>query len=370
MPSREAMPESTSTPNWEVAKTSSTAEKSVVVFTEHVNATYYLSFHFAMQSAYWNLHAMSQASASEHSVEALVTRVQELMPDAVIFTRWGTSNGPPLMAALQAAGFKCVYHIDDDLLHLPESLGPGVLATHGSPEVLGARSALLENCDLIYASTAPLATNLRHYFPNQQIYSGIYAPVLQSSTYAAPAHDGFEIGYMGSKGHVNDLAMVVPALERILSADPAVKFTTFGTIPMPEPLAKFTSQISHIKVKQNYMDFIEQLATLSWDIGLAPLENVEFNRCKAPTKFIEYTSSGIPVVASRINVYEQHLGADRGWLSADDGWYEAIAAAMSSGREREHRHKQAAAYTQERFTLELLDIQLQGVIATLNEHQD
>src|SRR5947209_2858188 len=70
---------------------------------------------------------------------------------------------------------------------------------------------------------------------------------------------------------------------------------------------------------------MSSLRSLGWWVGLAPLEDNSFNRCKADTKWVEYSAAGIPVVASDLPVY--HGAAAGGAAVLADtakSWNEAL----------------------------------------------
>jgi hypothetical protein len=65
----------------------------------------------------------------------------------------------------------------------------------------------------------------------------------------------------------------------------------------------------------DYADFIPYLRSLGWWVGLAPLEDNAFNRCKADTKWVEYSLAGMAVVASDTVVYRRACGGGAGLVA-------------------------------------------------------
>jgi spore maturation protein CgeB len=49
------------------------------------------------------------------------------------------------------------------------------------------------------------------------------------------------------------------------------------------------------------------MMSMGWDIGLAPLLDIEFNRCKSHIKWMEYSMSKTPVLASRVYPYYEKI---------------------------------------------------------------
>lgn len=87
----------------------------------------------------------------------------------VIFTRYGQPFGLDILKFFKAQNVPVIYHIDDNLLELPPSLGAEIQKRQGAKDVIDARRNLLAQCDLIYASTPHLAELLKSLFPMQHV---------------------------------------------------------------------------------------------------------------------------------------------------------------------------------------------------------
>lgn len=354
-------------------------QSTVVIFTEHLTATYYLSFHFVLeklnQSEGQGFCTFSSAvlkqnldSETTQGISDFVERLDNSwQPDVVVFSRYGLPYGAELLQAFKQRQIVVVYHIDDDLLNLPMALGADIQKRHGNPAVLNARRALLGGADLIYASTPFLSEQLGLQFPEQKRFCGMYAPYLAHllTKTKHPVDKPLTIGYMGSKGHREDLKSVLPAIKKILVNYPQVRFETFGTIGLPEELEEFCDRTNTYKVTANYTQFLQKLQDLHWDIGLAPLQDSTFNQCKAPTKFIEYTSCGIPTIASDIKVYSQFVANQDLVLADVDSWYIAIQKLIEAPQLRANLVSSAQATCSASFNLDVLTKQIQQLLSLL-----
>lgn len=337
---------------------------SLLIFTEHFNATYSISFELPLERLHArgdvNFSAYSQADVKAGGARCWKAWIRACRPKAVVLTRYGRPDGVEILEYCHRRGLPVVYHIDDDLLNMPGSLGEDVLKRHMAPEIVEARGAMLARCDVIYASTAALAEVLRRRFPVQQVFHGIYAPYLETRAGHADVELPITVGYMGSRGHQEDLALAVPAIVRLMHERPQLRFETFGTIMMPAELEAFGARVSHHPVQTCYADFLSALGRLDWHIGLAPLVDEPFNRCKAPTKFIEYTGSGIPVIASDIGVYASAVPQGGGALAGED-WYGKLATWLDDPAARLRSLDTARAYCRDAFALEKLAQQVMHV---------
>ena len=344
----------------------------ILVLTEHVNATYFLSFHFPLCRA-GNSDNVSFRVLSQKAVSANIGKLGEdvfidqlisTRPKTAIFTRYADPQGRRLMDALKHAGTKTIYHIDDDLLNIPTSLGSDVKRLHGARETVESRRYLLEQASLIYASTVYLRDRLHAEF-DKDVVAGIYAPYLRGLLdrfVPVELSEQITVGYMGSRGHGRDLAMIVPAIKRILEEYPNVRFEVFGTITMPSEIARYKDRVRSHRVNMDYLGFLNKLNVLGWDIGLAPLEDNVFNRCKAPTKFVEYTACSIPTIASDLSVYQPYVSGGRGVLAKDDEWYGHIRSLIESNELRTEMVAKAHAFCEREFALERLAEQVMRIV--------
>ena len=341
---------------------------NVIILTEHINATYFISFDIPLRT----LHKRGKinfAVASQKHVAASprwLESAEGFDPDVVIMTRYGESRGRNILASFRKRGIPVVYHIDDDLLEVPESLGAEIRKRQGADEVVKTRRHLLQNCDLIYASTQQLAGLMQQRFPSQHVVHGIYAPYMgELLTPSEPrSGHGQVIGYMGSKGHQQDLELVVPTLERLLMERKELRFEAFGTIKMPDALKRFGSRVRNYSVQKSYTEFLGTLANMGWSIGLAPLQDEPFNHCKAPTKFIEYTACGIAVAASRIPVYEEAMPNNGGWL-VDRDWYTPLAYLLDHPLQRQNAVLTAQNHCAIKYDAKVLQQQILGIVNTV-----
>jgi glycosyltransferase involved in cell wall biosynthesis len=353
------------------SESSAASDLRVLILTEHLNATYFISFHFAMQrlceERQLSFAVMSESRVAEHGTNfnaLAITVFDEFRPSLVVFTRYAHPSGIAFCERAKIAGVPTVYHIDDDLLNLPSDLGHEVLQRHSNPTVIRTRHTLLSSVNLIYASTRFLHDQLQTRFPDSKVLSGMYAPYMeQPSMKRKPKSSEFTIGYMGSKGHGQDLALIADAIGEILAARPDVHFETFGTVAMPSQLQRFGNRVRSRKTLVDYASFLRVLCDLPWNLGLAPLNQSVFNRCKAPTKFIEYTACGIPTMASNISVYRDVIGEDRGVLVSDDGWLNAMSDAAEGTLELDRMVDAARSWCATEFSLPRLQRQLLEVFS-------
>ena len=203
-------------------------------------------------------------------------------------------------------GVPIIFHIDDDLFDLPIILGIDRYRIGRHPRRLHTLHAILNEADLVLAATSALAARLGRLVGHGRITSMPMGSAAAPPVRRAPVmtSERLTLGYMGSASHNHDLELVAPAINRILKAYPQVDVTLFGSISK-QPAAKQIKARLQIQpgVFGDYSAFRKRLSELRFDIGLAPLRDIPFNRVKTATKWVEYAEAGIPVLASDVEPY-------------------------------------------------------------------
>jgi len=254
--------------------------------------------------------------------------------DAIMFSRYSGPHHQRIRDWATQSGVPAIYHVDDDLLGVPESLGPAKHAYHNAPERLATVRSLLTQCDLVYASTEVLRRRLTSLFPGISAVAGSVncsGTVLRGPE-KRPAR---VVGYMASADHLSNLRMVLPAVVGLLERHSELGFELFGSIPVPPELERFGTRIRSFDPVDDYETFLAALREREWDVGICPLVSTEFNLAKSNNKWVEYTSLGIATVASSGTVYDQCCADGCGELAAGlDEWDAALERLVTDAAER------------------------------------
>lgn len=290
-------------------------------------------------------------------------RLDRFDPSVLIFCRYSGPASEHVLDWARRSAVPVIYHIDDDLLAIPADIGQRKFDLHNSPDRLAAVRSLLTSADLVYASTERLRRRLLEYFPGLPIVAGrIYC---SGAVLRRPSqHPTRTVGYMASADHAHNLQMVLPAIERLLEDNPHVRFELFGSIPIPPALRRFGDQVTMVPPIANYATFLQEFAARGWDVGICPLVPIEFNLMKANTKWVEYTSSGVAVVASRNTVYDDCCAEGCGILAAsEDDWFDALDLLVNDDGARLAMVKRAQAKLEDEYHIGRLREQVLDVIS-------
>lgn len=294
-------------------------------------------------------------------------RMNGFDPRLIVFCRYSGPYFQRIISWARREGVPVLYHIDDDLLAIPEEIGAKKHALHSAPERLEAVRYLIQSANLVYASTEKLKAKLLDYFDNLNVEAGkIYC----SGTVLRIPHDrpARKVGYMASADHSHNLSMILPAIIELLDRQPHVVFELFGSIPVPVELERFGTRVTTAPPIANYNNFLYEFAAREWDIGICPLVSIPFNLMKANTKWVEYTSVGVAVIASRGTVYDDCCDDGCGILAeTHQDWLQALELLVTDDAVRLAQIERAQQKLENDYTLTQLRQQVLGMFALCRE---
>lgn len=203
--------------------------------------------------------------------------------------------------------------------------------------------------DLITTTTEYLASKLRQYnqnvaiLPNYMDMERWHLPILKNTT------DRIRIGWVGSITHVEDMKMIVNPLKQICKEFPQVQLIFVGD---PRVAIPFEGVGVENMMGVPFKFWPTKLHSLRLDIGLAPLLDTEFNRCKSRIKFYEYGISRVPGVFSPTVYQERGFDGHFGMIAKDqEQWYHAIRNLILYPKLREDIGRAAYGYVKARCDL-------------------
>ena len=104
------------------------------------------------------------------------------------------------------------------------------------------------------------------------------------------------------------------------------------------------------------------MADRDWDVGICPLTPIDFNMMKANTKWVEYTSAGIAVVASRGTVYDDCCADGCGVLAdSSENWLSSLEKLLSDDEARSATVRRAQEKLEREYSIGSLRKQVLGV---------
>jgi len=124
------------------------------------------------------------------------------------------------------------------------------------------------------------------------------------------------IVWQGGHSHYSDLYMVKDVFKRIVEKYENVEFLIFGYFF--KGVFQGLTRVTEVPWVQ-HAAYPYRLPALNADIGIAPLEDNEFNRNKSCIKYLEYGAVGMPTVASNVSPYKEVMkDGETGFLASDN----------------------------------------------------
>lgn len=177
--------------------------------------------------------------------------------------------------------------------------------------------------------------------------------------------DEVRIGWFGSKGHLEDLEMITPALNEVLEKYPQAKFVYcgFGGMSSDKKMTRIgwgedvfkdiprDRREFHIGIKEEFWPMKHRF--LDFDIGIAPLVEDEFNWNKTPIKWMEYGILGTPSVCSP-TLYGDYIEHKKdGFIATDhEDWVTYLSQLVEDAKLRKRIGAAAKAKMQNEYNLD------------------
>jgi hypothetical protein len=232
-------------------------------------------------------------------------------------------------------GAAFVWDTDDDLGNLPaESPDYRVNGGRNARRIFATTVEIAKLADVVTTSSEALAERYAAEGIERIEVLGNYLPPAAFGTRRRD-HDGVVVGWLAGLEHGSELPRIpiARALRQLLDAEPAVRVESIGL-----DLRLRHERYTHLP-KVEFVDLQRQMA--GWDVGIAPLADIPFNRARSDVKLKEYASVGLPWLASPVGPYLGLGESEGGRLVDDDGWYEALRQFVASSRERRRLGKRA-----------------------------
>jgi processive 1,2-diacylglycerol beta-glucosyltransferase len=242
----------------------------------------------------------------------------------------GLRAAEALVARVRAEGSRLIYALDDNLLDwTPRAIGP----PGPTPEQLSVVRLLAREADGIMASTPALAERLRRLNAHVRVVPNALDERLLAPPRPADGRSRrLVIGYMGTYSHDADLGLVLGALRSVLRAHAErLEFQLIGGWAGRAWRRAFDGLPMRILDAERPVEYPQFMTWFTgqvrWDIGLGPLEDTAFTRCKSDIKFLDYAAIGAAGIFSRTVPYQDSVvNGETGLLVDDDpaDWREAL----------------------------------------------
>ncbi|MHC4616773.1 MAG: glycosyltransferase family 4 protein [Planctomycetota bacterium] len=251
----------------------------------------------------------------------------------MVFQRQHAQVNLDKMRMAQAQGVKAVYEIDDDLFNVPPEFAE-VHDFFAEPAKQDAMAQFIREADAVTTTTFALAQALKKYNPERPtwvIENALDVEMWERANSSRQRRDtmgivALTIGWVASQSHKYDAPLIMPAIERLMAENKNVRLHFIGWIEQQELTDRMRNEFADRIALQEWVPIGElPYHMIDFDIGIAPLMDNDFNRCKSGIKALQYWALGVPVVCTPLTPYDIVTAGEDG-LKADsaEDWYRAL----------------------------------------------
>lgn len=251
-----------------------------------------------------------------------------------------------IYAAQQEYGKKLVVEFDDYFRVEKDSPFKMIHNIHKAPEMI---QVTMKIADMVVTTTEYLAEKFRKLNDNVKVCPNFMdmdrwdLPTLPNDS------NEIRIFWAGSMTHLNDLKESVWALKKIMKEYPNVKFVTMGDPRIKDYFEGYNVECM-LGIHGDY--YQKRLHGARFDIGIAPLRNTGFNRCKSYIKPLEYGICKVPSVASDVEPYQHFEEGTVLIAKSKEEWYELLKRLIDNESYRKELGQKMYEYVKREFDLE------------------
>lgn len=281
--------------------------------------------------------------------------------DVVVFNRHydvGTNTLLNVMKYCKVQG-KLVVYETDDLLDQLDASNPMFQDMQGHKDQVRMMASFADVC----TTTGPdIRRELMRYNDNVKVLPNCVK--LDTWGIRPRSHKRLRVGWAGGSSHAADLQIVIDVVKR-LKEEHDFDFVIFGLSDKPwrqhvsrlkkrhlkqarqypnmRPATWYTEtmklaemleglKFEHVPFVQHSL-YNEKLRETDLDVGLCPLVDTVFNRCKSAIKFYEYAMVGTACLSSKMPPYEGEVGYEAKPRFED--WYRKLKRLITDNAFRE-----------------------------------
>ena len=235
---------------------------------------------------------------------------------------------------------------DDDMLTMETSnVGTFACDTRAAESV----RYCLRRADMITVSTPYLAELYAPYSSNIRVLPNcVKAELLDMPR---KRRDRLTIGWQGGSSHLIDMCLIQDELTGVLAAHPDVDMHFLGVDFSPMQWIRNPGLRSRCRFTPWFDDVGDYYRAVDFDIAIAPLADVPFNKAKSYLKALDAAARGIPVIAQDMEPYREFVrDGETGYLvRTGEEWVKRLTDLIHDEAAREEMgaaaKKVAAKYT-------------------------
>ena len=214
----------------------------------------------------------------------------------------------PMIARRRAAGKKTLVEYNDNFYEPPPS--SPVSEAWQSPLIWNTYELFMREADGVITTCDELKTLFSSITEKPVFVLKNHLPKVPGNYLQKwdSVEQQINIGLAGSVGHMGDYLAILPELRELFAQDRRLKLLTMGNEALPSLIGLPQDRFNHTPwgAMEDYFKFLERV-----HIGLIPLLDTSYNRCRSDIKAVEIASRcGLPLVTD-LPPYKDFLQATK-----------------------------------------------------------
>jgi len=266
---------------------------------------------------------------------------------------------PEFIKAAKKSGAKIIYEMDD-LMHK-------VSKTHYAYKDLNPWRTFLtfwsvKQADAITATTTELKKHYQWFNQNFYVLPNYLDLSFWEKPYLPNTSPMIRLGWSGGKSHKEDLLFIAPVIEKVLKKYKNVKFVCcgYGGTNSPDRWVEYNygEKIFKNLPPQQYEFSLgapmevwpSKLSSMRFDIGIAPVVENVFSKCKSNCKALEYGINRVPGVYQKFLYKDAVIEGKTGLLATTEKeWFDKICWLVENESKRKEMGKAAYSHIKKNF---------------------
>lgn len=169
--------------------------------------------------------------------------------------------------------------------------------------IININKYLALKCDGIICSTEYLANSVKKHNANTIVVPNFINQRVWQFKKSREVTDKFRIGFVAASGRDQDLHLIWPELMEYLDENKDAELVIRYGGYKPDFIDESHPQIDYKNMSCHISKYAQKFEDLNLSCSIAPLRDLEFNKCKSELKVLEAFTHNIPVVASDVVTY-------------------------------------------------------------------
>ena len=205
----------------------------------------------------------------------------------------------PIIHQRRRSGQLTLYEIADNLSAI-QPWNP-LFSFYENPDNLSLIFQLANRCDALQVTCMELKRIFSYLNPTCQVFPNQIAFVPPENRKSNPWN--IVIGWGGSHGHLEDMAEIADDFMAWLMSKPGLTMHLMCSESVYRLFDAVPSDKKSYRPPGSLEDYFHFLSGI--DIGIAPMKDTPFNRCRSDVKFLEYAVSNVAPVLRDLEPYRE-----------------------------------------------------------------